>query len=158
VVADYTIPFITEDKARQLREFSEQFGAEANLQYRRESDWSLTCVARLPSALLKKEIRDIFGLDRYRLKPVLTAERKEFLQTEIPEITIETETSFPNSNLVTFPASERNKELVEVASNDEKWCEHKQEESKETPPPTVQSSEVKQLVAEEPAKAPSATL
>jgi hypothetical protein len=123
---EYTIPLITEDKKRLLTSLTEQFGEESDLKYRRETDWSLSAVVKLPSKFLSKEVRSELELDRYRIER-LTEERKEFLKSEIPEITIESEKDYPTKNLVTFPVGERNKGLVDAASNNAKWLRYKSE-------------------------------
>ena len=116
ILTRYKIPFIDNDKIRLLQEISQEFGENANLKTRRESDWSLSYEVSLPCDFLKQDIRKELGLDR---KSIVNLGRRQsdFLEGSIDGVAIEPHKEKPDRILVTFPAGEDFVRIIESVSS-----------------------------------------
>jgi len=116
ILTRYKIPFIDNDKIRLLQEISQEFGENANLKTRRESDWSLSYEVSLPCDFLKQDIRKELGLDRKSIVN-LGHRQSDFLNDSIDGVTIEPHKEKPGRILVTFPAGEDFVRIIESVSS-----------------------------------------
>jgi hypothetical protein len=117
----YNVPFIDERKGQLLKDLTSQFGSK--LEKHRQSDWSMTYRAELPSSLLKKDIRDQLDLDRVAIVKI-DEKRQEFLQENIPDITMEDgyRGHDPNKTvLLTCPLSEHARQTISIVTTPSKW-------------------------------------
>jgi hypothetical protein len=113
-LVEYAIPFIDEEKAQTLAVLAEQYGSEDEIKKQRQTDWSMTYTIKLPSSCLVKEVRDKLGIDRVALS--INAEQQDFLREHIADIIIEAYPQKPRAPfLVTFPLSEHNREIIDIA-------------------------------------------